>query len=68
MIITDFRKTKKVKVNHIAVQQLEVTPINKAISEKGIFEHFHVKGILTNIFVVKSHHNDDGSNLNLRAA
>ena len=63
IIITDFRKTKKVKVNHIAVQQLEET-----ISEKGIFEHFHVKGILTNIFVVKSHHNDNGSNLNLRAA
>ena len=68
IIITDFRKTRKAKVNHIAVQQLEVTPINETISEKGIFEHFHVKGILTNIFVVKSHHNDDGSNLNLRAA
>ena len=37
------------KVDHIAVQQLEITPINEALSEKGIFENFHVKGILTNI-------------------
>ena len=27
IIITDFYKTKKVKVDHIAVQQLEITPI-----------------------------------------
>ena len=26
IIITDFYKTKKVKVDHIAVQQLEITP------------------------------------------
>ena len=56
------------KVDHIAVQQLEITPINEALSEKGIFEHFHVKGILTNISAVKSHDDDDGSNLNLRTA
>ena len=56
------------KVDHIAVQQLEVTPTNEALSEKRIFEQFHVKGILTNISAVKSHHNDDGSTLNLRTA
>ena len=66
IIITDFSKTKKVKVDHIAVQQLEVTPTNEALSEKRIFERFHVKGIFTNISAVKSHHNDDGSTLNLR--
>ena len=41
-------------------------PINEARSEKGIFECFYVKEILTNISAVKSHHNDDGLNLNLR--
>ena len=30
------------KIDHIAVQQLEITPIIEALSEKGIFEHFHV--------------------------
>ena len=56
------------KVDHIAVQQLEITAINEANSEKGIFELFHVKGILTNISAVKSHHYDDGSNFNLSTA
>ena len=65
IIIKDFSKTKKMKVDHIAVQQLEITPINEALSENRIFERFHVKEILTNISAVKSHHNDDGSNLNL---
>ena len=53
IIITDFHKTKKVKVDHIAVQQLEITPIYKALSEKGIFERFNVKGISTNVSAVK---------------
>ena len=38
IIITDFSKTIKVKVDQIAVQQLEITPINEALSEKGTFE------------------------------
>ena len=59
-IITDFNQNKKVKLDHIAVQQLEIMPINEALSEKKIFERFHVKGILTNISAVKSHHNDNG--------
>ena len=68
IMITDFSKTKKVKVDHIAVQQLEETPINEALSEKVIIARFYVKGILTNISTVKLHHNDDGSNFNLRTA
>ena len=42
IIITDFSKTKKVKIDHIAVQQSEITPIIEPLSEKGIFERFHV--------------------------
>ena len=38
IIITDFSKTIKVKEDQIAVQQLEITPINEALSEKGTFE------------------------------
>ena len=68
IIITDFSKTKKVKVDHITVQQLEITQISEALSEKVIFERFHVKGILINTTAAKSHHNDDGSNLDLHAA
>ena len=68
IIITDFHKTEKVKVDHIAVQQLEITPIYKALSEKGIFERFNVKGISTNVSAVKWHNSDDGSNLNLGTA
>ena len=67
-MITDFSKTKKVKIDHIAVQQLEITSINEALSEKGITERFYVKGILTNISTIKLHHNDNGSNLNLCTA
>ena len=43
IIITDFSKTKTVKVDHIAVQQLEITPINEELSVKRIFQSFHVK-------------------------
>ena len=56
------------KVDQISEQPLEIAPINEARSEKGIFECFYVKEILTNISAVKSHHNDDGLNLNLRTA
>ena len=33
-IITDFNQNKKVKLDHIAVQQLEIMPISEALSEK----------------------------------
>ena len=56
------------KVDRIAAQQLEITLIIEALSEKGIFERFYEKGILTNISAVKSYRNDYGSNLNLRTA
>ena len=54
------------KVDQIAVQQLEITPINEELSVKRIFQSFHVKGILTKFCALKSHLNDNGSTLNLR--
>lgn len=37
IIIKDLTKTKKVKIDHIAVQQLEATLIIEVLSEKIIF-------------------------------
>ena len=37
IIITDFSKTKKMKVDHIAVQQLEITPTFQKKESLNIF-------------------------------
>ena len=54
IIITDFSKTTKIEVDHIEIKEPEVTTIADALSQKSIFERFHLKGVLSNISEKKS--------------
>ena len=59
IIITDFSKTTKIEVDHIESKQPEVTTIADALSQKIIFERFHLKGVLSNILEKKSQNYDN---------
>ena len=49
IIITDFSKTTKIEVDHIEIKEPKVTTIADALSQKSVFERFHLKGVLSKV-------------------
>lgn len=66
IIITDFSKTTKVEVDPVKIKQIEAMTIADALSQKSIYERFHVGGVLSNLSGKKSHGGDDGIILQVR--
>ena len=69
IVVTDFSKTSKINVQNIPPPSYETTLIQEAFAQKGLFERFHIKGILTNMSDCTNHKNEEtGTTLKFRTA
>ena len=59
IITTGFSKTTKIEVDHIEIKEPEVTAIADALPQKTIFEHFYLKGELSDISEKKFPNHDN---------
>ena len=62
-IITYYSKTTKIEVYNIEVKELEITPIVDTLSQKRLFERYHIKDLLTNLLHKEACKNDDSDSL-----
>ena len=50
--ITNYRKTKPVKIDNITLNDSKITSFEEPTAEKGIYERFHLKGVLSEIWMI----------------